>query len=421
MTIKQSVRSFAKIIAAILLLSAASSLAQTRASDQELVSKANQYMNNLAGLDYFSGAVLIARDGRVLLSRGYGMADLEHDVPNANTTKFRIGSVTKQFTAMAVMLLQEQGRLSVHDPVCKDVPDCPAEWQPITIHHLLSHTSGIPSFTDFPDNDDYERKHMALLATMDRFKNKPLTFKPGEKFDYSDSNYLVLAFVIEKASGQSYESFLRAKIYQPLGMANSGYDHPQKILKQRAIGYLRQGDVVINNSHYFVMDTPCGGGSQYSTVEDLYLWDQSLYTEKIASRSSLDAMFTPHTPESFQWHGYFKYGYGWMLGELFHRKIIWHEGGINGFVSYIGRYPDEKLTIILLSNREDAFVRRASMDLAAIAFREPYSLPKAAVKIGEDDLSSYVGKYRFEDGRVVEVVKQGDAIRWADSGAPLIP
>jgi CubicO group peptidase (beta-lactamase class C family) len=238
---------------------------------------------------------------------------------------------------MAVMLLQEKERLSVHDPVCKYLPDCPADWQRISIHHLLSHTSGIPSFTDFPDNDDYERKHMTLLATMDRFKNKPLEFKPGEKFDYSDSNYLVLAYVIEKASGQSYESFLKARIYQPLGMSNSGYDHPQLILKQRAIGYLRQGDVVINDSHYFVMDTPCGGGSQYSTVEDLYLWDQS--TEKIASRSSLDAMFTPNTPESYQWHGYFKYGYGWMLGELFHRKIIWRDGGINGFVSYSGATP----------------------------------------------------------------------------------
>jgi CubicO group peptidase (beta-lactamase class C family) len=420
MKITPPILPFAKIIAVIWLLSVGSSLSQTRISDQELPSKANQYMDNLAKLDYFSGAVLIARDGRVLLSRGYGMADLDHDVPNAPTTKFRIGSVTKQFTAMAVMLLQEQGRLSVHDPVCKYVPACPAEWQRITIHHLLSHTSGIPSFTDFPDNDDYERRHMTLLATMDRFKNKPLEFKPGEKFNYSDSNYLVLAYVIEKASGQSYESFLKEKIYQPLGMSNSGYDHPQMILKQRAIGYLRQGDVVINNSHYFVMDTPCGGGSQYSTVEDLYRWDQSLNTEKIVSRRSLDAMFTPHTPESYQWHGYFKYGYGWMLGELFHRKIIWHDGGINGFVSYIGRYPDEKLTIILLSNREDAFVRRASMDLAAIAFQEPYSFPKAAVKIGEDVLTSYVGHYRFEDGRVFEVVKEEGAIHWADSEAPLI-
>src|ERR1700681_1498229 len=196
MTITRPILPFTKIIAAIWLLSVAPSVAQTRISDQELVSKANEYMDNLDKLDYFSGAVLIARDGRVLVSRGYGMADLEHDVPNAPTTKFRIGSVTKPFTAMAVMLLQEQSRLSVHDSVCKYLLDCPAEWQPITIHHLLSHTSGIPSFADFPDNDDYERKHMTLLATMDRFKNKPLEFKPGEKFNHSDSNYLVLAYVI---------------------------------------------------------------------------------------------------------------------------------------------------------------------------------------------------------------------------------
>ena len=222
-------------------------------------------MSNLVKLDHFSGSVLVARGGRVVLSKGYGLANLELSAPNTPDTKFRIGSITKQFTTMAILILQERGKLIKGDSICRYVDLCPAAWEPITIHELLTHTSGIPSFTDFPDNDDFERKPMTLLSTIDRFKNLPLEFKPGEKFNYSDSGYTLLAYVIEKVASLSYEIFLNQSIYQPLHMMDSGYDHPRTIMKQRAAGYLREGDTVINNSHYFEMDTPSGAGSQYST------------------------------------------------------------------------------------------------------------------------------------------------------------
>lgn len=327
-------------------------------------------MKNLIRLDRFSGSVLVARSGKILLSKGYGMANLEYDAPNTPRTKFRVGSITKQFTATAILMLQERSKLSVQDSSCKYVRECPAAWQPITIHHLLSHTSGIPSFTEFPDNDDYERKKMTVLDTLARFKNRSLDFRPGEKFHYSNSNFLVSGHIIEKSSGKSYEEFMNENIFQPLGMKDSGYDHPRNILKNRATGYTKEGDSVKNNSYYWEMDTPFAGGSQYSSVEDLYRWSQALDTEKLLSKKSLDAMFTPHSPEDHFWHGPTNYGYGWRISRLFNRRLVWHVGEIGGFLSYIGRYPQDNVTIIILSNREDSFVRLASRDLAAIVFGE---------------------------------------------------
>jgi len=154
-------------------------------------------MENLQHREAFSGAVLLARDGKILFARGYGMANLEHDVPNTVDTKFRLGSVTKQFTAVGIMILQERKKLNVQDLICIYVHDCPDSWKSITIHQLLSHTSGIPSFTEFPDNDHYERLPMQVQATIARFKDKPLDFPPGDRFQYSDSGYLLLGYIIE--------------------------------------------------------------------------------------------------------------------------------------------------------------------------------------------------------------------------------
>lgn len=384
--------------------------AQTKVSDQKIAADADKYLTALARQDHFSGSVLVARDGKVLLRKGYGMANLEQETPNTPQTKFRIGSVTKQFTAMAIMMLQERGKLSVQDAVCKYVPDCPAAWQPITLHHLLSHTSGIPNLTDFPDNDDYERKPMPVLATMERFKHKPLDFQPGEKYAYSNSNFLVLGYVVEKASGKSYEDFLRANIYEPLHMADSGYDHPRNILKRRAAGYGRNGNTVVNASYYFEMDTPFAGGSQYSTVEDLYLWDQALYTEKLVARKSLEAVFALQSPKFPDFHGYSNYGYGWFIGQHLNRKVIWHTGGINGFVAYIGRYVDDKVTIILLCNREDSFQWRAGRDLAALVFGQKYSAPTVPVNVSALILDEYVGQYQLENGEIMTIAKEGNGL-----------
>lgn len=325
--------------------------------DQSLSARADAYLQTVRQARDFSGVVLIARDGKILFVRAYGMANLEHDVPNTIDTKFRLASITKQFTAAAILILQERGKLSVNDSICKYLPDCPGPWSPVTLHQLLSHSSGIYSFTESSDNDRYDPLPMPVLDTVARFKDKPLDFPPGQGFHYSDSGYLLLGYVVEQASGEKYETFLEENIYKPLHMQDSGYDHPQPILKHRAQGYaLKNGSIV--NSAFMAMDTPFGGGSQYSTVKDLLLWDQALYGERLLSAKSRQAMFTPNpqqVPPEWLLGKKGGYGYGWMIEELFGRKLYVHGGLINGFTSIIMRYPEDKTLVVVLCNREEDF------------------------------------------------------------------
>src|SRR5215470_16639271 len=302
----------------------------------------------------FNGVALVARDGRVLFEKAYGLANRELVVPNKLETKFRLGSVTKQFTAMAIMILAERGKVHLSDPICDYVENCPKTWAAVSVRHLLAHTSGIPSFTDLPDNDKYERLPMTPLATIARFRDKPLDFAPGDRFAYSNSGCLLLGYIIERASGEKYEDFLRKNIYEPLGMLDSGYDHPRVILKDRASGYTKENRHVVNAT-YMEMDTPFGGGSMYSTVGDLLRWDQALYTEKLVSEKSLAQIFTPvKIPYPKGWWSHHEYGFGWSLTKWFGRSLIWHEGGIGGFASVIFRYPEDRTVVVVLQNMEEA-------------------------------------------------------------------
>lgn len=300
---------------------------------------------------YFSGSILVAQGEDILVSKGYGMANLEHDVPNTAQTKFRLGSVTKQFTAMAILLLQEQGQLSVQDPVCDYVPDCPEAWQPITVHHLLTHSSGIPNFTDFSDYRETMALESTAEDTLKRFRDKPLRFAPpGGSFEYSNSGYIVLGYIIEQVSEASYAEYLRENIFEPLNMMDTGYDFNHIVLEDHASGYHRVGANEFQNAAYIHMSIPHAAGGLYSTVEDLYLWDRALYTETLVSQDSLDMMFTPFVDMSPT----AGYGYGWVITEEFNRREVGHAGGVNGFAASIERFIDDDVVIIALSNIENA-------------------------------------------------------------------
>jgi len=242
-------------------------------------------------LGNFSGSVLIAKGDEVLVRKGYGLANIEIDVPNTPKTKFRLGSVTKQFTAMAILQLQEDELLSVNDPLSKFIPDYP-EGDKITIHHLLTHTSGIPNLTDFPELEKIKKIKTPIEEIIKIFKNEQLEFAPGEKHQYSNSGYTLLGYIIEKASGKTYEEYLKENIFIPLNMKDSGYDHYNTVLLNRASGYSPGKDGIVN-AKYIDMSIPFGGGCLYSTVGDMYLWDRALYTDKLLSESSLNEMFTP--------------------------------------------------------------------------------------------------------------------------------
>jgi CubicO group peptidase (beta-lactamase class C family) len=331
---------------------------------RQLASRVDEYMNTVVSDNKFSGSILIARNGRVLVSKGYGMANLELGVPNTPKTKFRIGSLTKQFTAMAVMILQERGKWKVQDSVCKYVPECPAAWADVTIHHLLTHTSGIPDLLSFPDFQKTMTLPSSVSLTVERFKNKPLEFKPGEKFKYSNSGYVLLGYIIERVSGEMFEAFLQERIFAPLKMLNTGSDHNELIIKNRAAGYSKRGDDLIN-APYIDMSIPTGGGSLYSTAEDLFLWDQSLYAEKLVQKRSYEAMLKPYAVAD--WGD--GTAYGWFIGkDKLNRRYMGFLGGINGFAAQIMRYPDQKLLIVVLSNFSFAPVADIESDLADIVF-----------------------------------------------------
>ncbi len=288
----------------------------------------------------FNGSVWIAQNDQVILSKGYGFADRDKQIPNTPQTRFLIASITKQFTAMAIVILQEGGKLSVQDKICKYLADCPEAWQPVTIHQLLTHTSGIPDTTGSYTTKDLADP-LALEQEIAAAKAQPSGSQPGEKFYYNNMGYILLGKIIEAASGQSYETFLQKNIFEPLQMSDTGYYH-------------NQGDLAVGYSIGTIAADPMnmwGGfsaGALYSTVEDLSRWDQALTTGKLIPPKALDAIFTPYVAADLNG---FDYGYGWMISTD-EPRIILHEGATNGFRGIIRRDPQAKVTIILLSNQE---------------------------------------------------------------------
>jgi len=389
-------RTFALQSGVVLLLSLClTSFAQT-SSNPDVTRKIDDYMDALVKAGWFNGSILVARNGNVVVSKGYGMANFELDVPNTPHTKFRLGSITKPFTAMAIMLLQERGKLSDQDSVCKYLPECPPAWQSITLRHLLSHTSGIAKHDTAGVYLKTAMMPMTLPQLIDSFKNKPPDFKPGEKMDYNNNGYILLGYVIEKVSGQSYETFVSENIFKPLKMMDSGYDNHDPIIKNRAAGYRREGATLLNAT-YIDQSQPFSAGALYSTTEDLLRLDQALYDNKFLSQKSLDTMFTPVTGN---------YGYGWFVNKQFNRLAISHPGGVPGSAAMITRYPEEKLLIVMLSNLQDSRIIRASNDLGAILLGEKYELPKVrtTVNISATVLEAYAGDYEDRPGRVTRIL-----------------
>jgi CubicO group peptidase (beta-lactamase class C family) len=401
--------SFNKIVSlfALCLLLAASCAAQSAISVRPLTTRVDEYIDALVKQNRFSGAVLLARDGHVLLSKGYGMANFEMDVPNTPQTKFRLGSVTKQFTAMAVLILQERGKLSVQDSVCKYVENCPPAWQPVTIHNLLTHTSGIPNFTGFPEYGKLKMFPSSPSEIIALFKDKPLEFAPGERFNYSNSGYVLLGYIVERASGKPYADFMRENIFQPLGMKNTDYDVTSAVIKNRATGYSR-GPQGIVNAPYVDMTIPFAAGGLYSTVEDLYLWDRAFYTEKLVSKKSLEAMHTPFKEE---------YGYGVGIGELFGLKNVRHGGGIEGFSTFLARFPENNAVVIVLSNMDSSNTPVVAKRLSAMLFSDRAKMDEV-IKVSGEILKQYEGRYQMADNAPTEdIAVEGDHLNVMVSGS----
>jgi len=321
----------------------------------------DRFISSAAQHQAFSGTVLIAQNGKILLDKGYGWADQGQRQLNKPSTRFRIGSITTQFTAMAILLLQEQGKLRLQDPICLYINDCPATWKAITIQHVLTHTSGIPDYaTTFPAHQPTSPAQQIAA-----FESKPLDFAPGAKWNYSNSGYVILGSIIDKVSGESYSGFLQQEIFQVLHLSNTGYDQNFPSPSNHATGYTRPWV----KADYVDMSLPYAAGALYSTVDDLQRWDQALFNRKFASGESVQQMFTPQVTAcdgqgtlcaasdcEAQRINCYSYGYGWFLGQIPaggpYVRANWHSGGIQGFVSLNLYYPDQEITLIVLSNLE---------------------------------------------------------------------
>jgi CubicO group peptidase (beta-lactamase class C family) len=310
--------------------------------------RADEYLASRAVQGAFRGSVLVGMDGKVVFEKGYGFADQEWNARNSPTTKFRIASLTKQFTAACILLLQEHGQLSASDPVSKYVSDLPETWQPITLHQLLTHTSGIPNYPSMPRvESELNRTGATPRELLTVAATKPLEFKPGTHLHYTNTGYVLLGMVIEKVSGLSYADFLQVNVFTPLGMKHSGYDRAATILSERASGYMiRDGNVT--NADFIDMSIPYASGSIYSTVEDMYRWNEALATPgKFLTARSLEQMFAVY-PETLL--DGMHYGYGVVIAQRYGKQLYYHGGGVKGFESVIQRYPKERVCIIVLEN-----------------------------------------------------------------------
>jgi CubicO group peptidase (beta-lactamase class C family) len=328
------------------------------------------YLNELNAKDQLTGAVLVAKHGKIIVSQGYGWADAEQQIPNTAQTRFRIGSITKEFTAMSILMLQDQGKLHVHDALCKYIDNCPADWQPITVQDLLIHTSGIPDFTNFNDFPRLIGQPATPLQLIDRFKTLPLDFKPGSRWSYDNSGYVLLGYIIERLSGMSYADFLQKMIFTPLGMHDSGYDSNTPSLPEHATGYLGPG----NKPVYLDMSEFYAAGALYSTVGDLFIWDQAIKAGHLVSSAALQDMFTPHIPcpsGGCALPTDIGYGYGWFIADDDGHRINYHWGRIDGFRSSNEIYPNDDIDVVFLSNLESVDTFNISHQLGVLALTQP--------------------------------------------------
>lgn len=369
-------------------------------------SRMEQIIQSYVSDHQFMGSVLVAQHGQVLLDKGYGFANIEWQIPNSSTTKFRIASLTKQFTAVAILLLEERGELKVTDLLKQHIPDAPVAWSRISIFHLLNHTSGIPNYTRFPNFAAFTTSAKTPEQQIDYFRDKPLEFEPGSNFEYNNSGYVLLGYLIEKLTGQSYETFIFEHIFKPLGMSDSGYDNNAEIISHRASGY-RVGASGLLNAEYLDMSIPYSAGSLYSTTQDLLRWQKAMFGGKILSTESLEKMMKPSLNH---------YGLGVIISSLEGHQAIMHAGGTSGFNTFMIYSPHDDLTIIVLANlislgwvaqdltfKMAKLARSHAVTLASERIEITLSSEILTQYVGTYNVSPYVGPYGLTSMRQIEI------------------
>ncbi len=386
------------LVAVVLALLAAKPTAQPQTPPIPIPQRIDALVQRYVEFDQFNGSVLVAKADGVIFKKGYGVANFEWSIPNSPDTRFRLGSITKQFTSMLIMQMVEEGEFSLDDKLADRLPYYRKDTgNKVTIHHLLSHTSGIPSYTSLPNFvRDHGRETLPLRELVTRHCSGDLEFEPGTKFSYNNSGYVILGAVIEQTTGKSYEKVLQERIFDPVGMKSTGYDHSETLIPKRAAGYERRLDGV-RNADFLDMSLPHAAGSLYSTVEDLYLWDRAIYDTKLLSENGKTKWFTP---------GLSNYAYGWTVRKMpagpdkALRVIIQHGGGINGFSTLLTRIPEDHRLIVLLSNIPGGPLSAMTQGIGDILYRREPQPPRRSIAralrttIREGGVEAAIAQYR---------------------------
>jgi CubicO group peptidase (beta-lactamase class C family) len=369
-------------------------------ADAQDVARMEQLIQARVDNKTFMGSVLVARGDEVVLSKGYGSANLEWNIANTPATKFRLGSVTKQFTAAAILLLAERGKLAIEDPLAKHWPSAPAAWNGITLFHLLTHSSGIANVTSDSDFAQWKMHASTPEQTIAHVHDKPLELKPGERMSYSNSNYVLLGLIVERLSGQSYADFMRDNVFKPLGMNDTGYDVSATILPRRAAGY---GPGFVN-APYTDMTVPHGAGGLYSTTEDLLRWTQGLFGGRLLSAASLEKMTTPFKGD---------YAFGVLVTTAGGRKMISHAGGIEGFNTQLAYYPETEITVAVLANVNGPAASQLAGQLGGIAHGETLRLSseRTSIELPRDKLERLVGSYELAPTATMRITVVGTQLQ----------
>jgi len=396
-------------------LSLAGALGARALPSQSLPAKLDAYMKARESLGQFSGAVLVSRNGKVLLSKGYGYSNIEKRTHNSETTEFRAASITKQFTAMAVLQLREAGKLSLTDSICKWIDKCPAVWQAVTLAHLIHHSSGIPDYEEklelgSPAYDAFMQQANHVSIILDSARARPLDFAPGSKFHYSNTGYILLAHVIEKASGMKYSTYMQSKIFKPAGLSSTGILDGSTSAGRLATGYQSSsspaplervvaGIPFIESNAVTVAPIDLSGihgdGGMYATVGDLDRWLSVLENGRFINASLYREYMTPVQG----------YAFGWIVDSTAGMARHFHTGALPGFISRIERYPDSALTVVVMANADFFRVTRIARDLAAAALGRPFDVPRSHVIVKRDTVAEarLAGVYMLASGDSAKV------------------
>jgi len=391
--LKLSAVAVAVILLSNPVLAQAQQPASRAAAAQPLAAKLDALFKPQYKADDPGATVIVVKNGKTVFRKAYGAADVAAKTAMTPGTVLRLGSITKQFTAVAILMLAEEGKLALNDPITRFFPDYPTQGKVITVEHLLTHTSGIVSYTGKPGYVATMGKDFTVAQMIDGFRNDPLEFEPGTKFNYNNSGYFLLGAIIERVSGTSYASFLEQRIFTPLGMKDTAYEGVERSNAPRAIGYSAQ-EKGFAPAQPLSMSQPYAAGALVSTVDDLAKWDAAIASGKLLKPASWKMAFTPYklNPEEST-----DYGYGWGVGKLQGTPTVDHGGGINGFRTHALRLPEQKIFVAVLSNADsgNANPEVLAKKAAALAMGKPFMEPKE-VKLDAKAIDAFVGVYDID-------------------------